>query len=70
MRDPLTLGPLYRTTDATDALGAWHVDETQWLFTDGAAYLVGYAPAVCRDASMAVGWRITSPEELLRHLAA
>ena len=33
--------------------------------TNTTAYLVGYAPAIFRDAPMAQGWRITSPEALL-----
>ena len=50
MRDPMTLGPVYRTTDTYDALDAWEADEMQWLFTDDVTYLVGYAPAIFRDA--------------------
>jgi hypothetical protein len=74
--DPVTHGPAYRTTDTHDALGAWHTDESQWIFTnksifaDEPTYLVGSAPAIFRDAPMGLGWRITSPEELLRHIKA
>ena len=70
MRDPMTLGPVYRTTDTYDALDAWEADDMQWLFTDDVTYLVGYAPAIFRDAPMAYGFRMTSPEELRRHLVA
>lgn len=70
MLDPVTHGPVYRTTDASEALGAWDADWTQWIFTDDETYLVGYAPAIFLDAPMAYGFRTTSPEELLRRLAA
>jgi hypothetical protein len=70
MRDPVTLGPLYRTTDAYDAFGAWQADDTQWIFDDGATYLVGYAPAIFLDAPMAQGWRIACPEELMQRVFA
>ena len=33
---------------------------------DGAAYLVGYAPAMFRMGPMAQGWRIACPEELMQ----
>lgn len=68
MRDPLTLGPVYRTTDAYDAYGAWQVDDTQWIMNDDTTYLVGYAPAIFGDAPLAQGWHITCPEELMQRV--
>ena len=64
MRDPLTHGPLYRTTSRIYAIAAWEADVEQWIMTDGTAYLVGYVPAIFQYAPMAQGWRLTSPEEL------
>lgn len=69
MLDPETLGPLYRTSEEHNACGAWYADETQWILTDGHTYLVGYAPAIFADAPSEQGWRMTSPEELERHVA-
>lgn len=66
MCHPDTHGPLYRTTDASHALGAWEADETQWVLTDDETYLVGYAPAIFRDGPMAQGFRLACPEELMQ----
>jgi hypothetical protein len=64
MRDPETHGPLYRTTDTSDAAIAWEADDTQWILSDGMTYLVGYAPAIFRAGPMAQGWHMSSPEQL------
>ena len=57
--------------DPQDALDLWKTDDTQWVLTDDLIY------AICRekDALRLLGtthqtrWRMTSPEELERHLA-
>ena len=67
---PYTHGPAYRTTDAYAAHCAWEVDDTQWVLTDGTAYLVGYAPAIFRDGPMGQGWRTSCPEELMQRALA
>lgn len=70
MFHPDTHGPVYRTLDAYDAFCAWDVDDTQWILTDGTAYLVGYAPQVFRAGLVAQGWHITCPEALMARALA